>query len=55
METTPTALEVRRLGRLDFATAHALQEELVERRAAGEITDQLLLVEQVLQKAHTFY
>ncbi|MDP6838797.1 MAG: lipoyl(octanoyl) transferase LipB [Planctomycetota bacterium] len=45
METTPTALEVRRLGRLDFATAHALQEELVERRAAGEITDQLLLVE----------
>jgi lipoyl(octanoyl) transferase len=38
-------LEVRWLGRLDYRKAWDLQHELVSRRAAGEIPDQLLLVE----------
>ena len=38
-------LGVRWLGRLDYRKAWNLQHELVARRAAGEIPDQLLLVE----------
>jgi lipoate-protein ligase B len=38
-------LEVRRLGRTAYAECRALQERLVERRIAGEITDQLILTE----------
>lgn len=38
-------LEVRRLGRIEYAQAHALQQELVEQRIAGAIGDQLLLAE----------
>ncbi len=37
--------EARDLGRLRWAEASALQEELVEKRKRHEITDQLLLVE----------
>jgi len=38
-------LEVRRLGRKAYAEVHALQEELLERRIAGEIGDVLILSE----------
>ena len=38
-------LEVRRLGRVDYATAHALQEEVLAQRIAGGARDTLLLVE----------
>ena len=38
-------LEVRRLGRTDYAETLALQEELVEARAKGEIGDVLVLTE----------
>ena len=38
-------LEVRWLGRLDFRQAWQLQHDVVGQRAAGRITDQLLLVE----------
>ncbi|MBL8863847.1 MAG: lipoyl(octanoyl) transferase LipB [Planctomycetes bacterium] len=38
-------LEVRRLGRTRYADAHALQQELLARRVAGEIGDVLLLTE----------
>jgi lipoyl(octanoyl) transferase len=38
-------LEVSWLGRLDYGKAWDLQHEMVARRAAGEIPDQLLLVE----------
>ncbi|MBX6362345.1 MAG: lipoyl(octanoyl) transferase LipB [Gemmatimonadetes bacterium] len=38
-------LEVRHLGRVSYAEALRLQEELVRRRRAGEIPDQLLLLE----------
>ena len=38
-------LEVRRLGCVRYAQAAALQTELHERRASGEITDTLLLLE----------
>ncbi len=38
-------LEVRRLGRVPYGEALTLQEELVARRRAGEIPDQLLLLE----------
>ncbi|MSR23024.1 MAG: lipoyl(octanoyl) transferase LipB [Gemmatimonadetes bacterium] len=38
-------LEIRRLGMLPFAQAHLLQEDLVTRRRAGEIPDQLLLLQ----------
>jgi lipoyl(octanoyl) transferase len=37
--------ELRELGRLGYAEAFALQRRLVERRKAGEIPDQLLMVE----------
>ena len=38
-------LEARDLGRLRWAEAYALQQELVERRKRNETGDQLLLVE----------
>lgn len=38
-------LEVMRLGRRGYEETHALQQELVEKRLAGEITDTLILVE----------
>ena len=38
-------LERRWLGRIDYRTAWRLQHDLVERRATGEIGDQLLLLE----------
>jgi lipoyl(octanoyl) transferase len=38
-------LEVRQLGRISFDQAHALQTELLAKRAAGEISDQLLICE----------
>ena len=38
-------LEVRRLLRTPYATAHALQEQLVAQRIDGQISDQLLLTE----------
>ena len=41
----PAHLEVRRLGRIAFEKAHELQTELVAKRAAGEISDQLLFCE----------
>jgi len=41
----PTPLEVRRLGRIGYGEALELQAELVRRRRAGEIPDQLLLLE----------
>jgi lipoyl(octanoyl) transferase len=37
--------ELRDLGRMGYAEAFALQQELVERRKRGEIPDQLLIVE----------
>ncbi len=36
---------VRQLGRVDYADAFALQQDLVARRKIGEIPDQLLIVE----------
>ena len=41
----PRALEVRRLGRVDYTEALALQTHLVEERRAGRIGDTLLLLE----------
>ncbi len=38
-------LEVRRLGRTRYEEAHALQQELVQQRIAGELGDLLLLTE----------
>ena len=38
-------LEVRRLGRTAYASAHALQESLVAQRIEGTLGDQLLLTE----------
>lgn len=38
-------LEIRRLGVVPYADGICLQEELVERRRAGEIPDQLLLLQ----------
>jgi lipoyl(octanoyl) transferase len=38
-------IEVRRLGRIGYAEGLALQKQLVEQRKAGEIPDQLLLLE----------
>jgi lipoyl(octanoyl) transferase len=40
-----TPLEVRRLGRIDYAEALALQRGLVEDRKAGRVPDLLLLLE----------
>ena len=37
--------ELRNLGRMRYADAFALQQQLVERRKRGEISDQLLIVE----------
>ena len=39
------ALHARWLGRVAYPESHALQRRLVDRRAAGEIPDQLLLLE----------
>lgn len=41
----PRSISVRRLGRVPYAAAHALQEELVGARTRGEIGDTLLLLE----------
>src|SRR5688572_8147922 len=38
-------LEVRRLGRIDYSDALALQRSLVEDRRAGRVSDLLLIVE----------
>jgi lipoyl(octanoyl) transferase len=38
-------LEARWLGRIDYREAHALQKRLVDERAAGRISDRLLLLE----------
>lgn len=38
-------LEVMRLGRRSYEETHELQQQLVEQRLAGEITDTLILVE----------
>jgi lipoyl(octanoyl) transferase len=40
-----TPLDVRRLGRIPYASGIALQERLVEERKRGEVTDTLLLLE----------
>ena len=40
-----TPLNVRRLGRIPYASGIALQERLVEARKRGEVTDTLLLLE----------
>jgi lipoyl(octanoyl) transferase len=40
-----TPLHIRRLGRIPYASAIALQERLVEERKRGEVTDTLLLLE----------
>ena len=47
MEPDPDAplLDVRRLGRCGYEEVHALQQELVTQRIAGEIPDTLVLVE----------
>ena len=42
---TAAPLIARWLGRIDYREAHALQKRLVDRRAADEIDDQLLLLE----------
>ncbi len=39
------ALEVRRLGRTQYADAHRLQQELLEQRIAGAVPDLLLFTE----------
>jgi len=39
------ALDVRRLGRIDYGDALALQQQLVEERRSGAIADTLLLLE----------
>ncbi len=41
----PGELDVLRLGRVPYLETHALQERLVERRAAAEICDSLILCE----------
>ncbi len=38
-------LDVERLGRLEYGQAYARQQELLERRIAGEVRDTLILVE----------
>ena len=45
VEPDPPGLEVTRPGRVGYARALDLQADLVRRRAAGEIPDQLLLLE----------
>ena len=44
-EPDPATLEVTRPGRVEYARALDLQADLVRRRAAGEVPDQLLLLE----------
>jgi len=41
----PPLLEVRRLGRTDYAEAHRIQEEVLEQRIGGDTPDVLLLTE----------
>jgi lipoyl(octanoyl) transferase len=41
----PAAFDVRRLGRMEYDAALALQQQLVEERRAGRIGDTLLLLE----------
>ena len=41
----PPHLNVRRLGRISYADAHALQADLLAKRAGGELPDQLLICE----------
>ena len=43
--TAAAVCELRDLGRMRYADAFALQQQLVERRKRGEIADQLLIVE----------
>jgi lipoyl(octanoyl) transferase len=43
--TAVAACELRDLGRLRYADAFALQQQMVERRKRGEIPDQLLILE----------
>ena len=45
MSAVASVLEVRRLGRISYAEAHALQEDLVRQRLAGEVGDVLLFCE----------
>ena len=45
MGQTARPLDVRRLGRVPYAYALALQRSLVDERRAGRIPDTLLLVE----------
>jgi lipoyl(octanoyl) transferase len=45
LSATVTPLTATWLGRIDYREAHALQKRLVDRRAQGEIGDQLLLLE----------
>ncbi|HWQ00065.1 MAG TPA: lipoyl(octanoyl) transferase LipB [Vicinamibacterales bacterium] len=45
MPATPRLLQIRRLGRVDYADALELQQRLVDDRRAGRIPDQLLLLE----------
>jgi len=44
-ENAPRILEVRQLGRMRWADAWKLQQDLVAQRKQGEIADQLLIVE----------
>jgi lipoyl(octanoyl) transferase len=43
--TAAPLLDVRRLGRMDYASAHSAQEEVLAQRIADEVPDTLLLVE----------
>ena len=43
--TAPRTIDVRRIGRVEYEAALALQETLVEDRRAGRIADTLLLLE----------
>ena len=45
VESPAPLVEIRDLGRMEYAEAFALQQQLVERRKRGEIPDQLLFVE----------
>jgi lipoyl(octanoyl) transferase len=44
-ENRPRAIDIRRLGRLDYEAGLTLQKDLVEARRAAEIDDTLLLLE----------
>jgi lipoyl(octanoyl) transferase len=45
LSETRAVIEVQDLGRIKYADAFSLQQDLVERRKRGEIRDQLLIVE----------